>query len=76
VRRILLTGISGTGKTALVRALEAHGHRAVDLDQPAWSEWVETPGAAPGETVEPGRGWSGARTSSSCSAVNVAATCS
>lgn len=54
---MLLTGLSGTGKSALVRALQASGRHAVDLDQPAWSEWVETPDAAPGETAAPGRDW-------------------
>jgi len=57
MRRVLLTGLSGTGKSALVQALQAGGRRAVDLDQPAWSCWVETPGTAPDETVEPGRDW-------------------
>jgi shikimate kinase len=53
VPRVLLTGVSGTGKSALVSALAAGGRRAVDLDQPAFSEWVE----AAGDTVEPGRDW-------------------
>lgn len=57
MRRVLLTGMPGTGKSSLVRALRASGGRAVDLDAPAWSEWVDTPDAAPGETVEPGRDW-------------------
>jgi shikimate kinase len=50
---VLLTGVSGTGKSALVAALAAGGRRAVDLDQPAFSEWVP----ATGDTVEPGRDW-------------------
>jgi hypothetical protein len=49
--------MSGTGKSVLVRALQADGRRAVDLDHPDWSEWVDTPDAGPGETVEPGRDW-------------------
>lgn len=40
-----------------MQALQAGGRRAVDLDQPAWSGWMETPDAAPDETVEPGRDW-------------------
>src|SRR5215203_4504405 len=40
-KRILITGMSGTGKTAVRRELAARGHRAVDLDTPDWSEWVD-----------------------------------
>jgi dephospho-CoA kinase len=37
VKRILLTGMSGTGKSAVVRALAARGFKAVDTDD-GWSE--------------------------------------
>jgi shikimate kinase len=37
VRRILLTGMSGVGKSSVVRALVALGHRAVDTDD-GWCE--------------------------------------
>jgi shikimate kinase len=53
VTRVLLTGVSGTGKSALIAALAADGRRAVDLDQPAFSCWT----SATGDTVEPGRDW-------------------
>ncbi|MGH8626057.1 MAG: AAA family ATPase [Gammaproteobacteria bacterium] len=39
MKRVLLTGMSGTGKSTLIRELAAHGHKAVDLDEPAWSEY-------------------------------------
>jgi len=32
VRRILITGRSAVGKSSVVRALVARGHRAVDTD--------------------------------------------
>lgn len=54
MKRILLTGMSGTGKSTLTRALEARGFKAVDLDTDAYSHWVEIAGDA---GVEPGRDW-------------------
>ncbi|HOQ29004.1 MAG TPA: AAA family ATPase [Armatimonadota bacterium] len=38
--RTLLTGISGTGKSTVIRELAARGHKAVDLDSDEWSKWV------------------------------------
>lgn len=38
VKRVLLTGMSGVGKSTLVDELVARGYRAVDVDQPGWSE--------------------------------------
>jgi dephospho-CoA kinase len=32
MKRVLLTGMSGTGKSAVVRALSARGYKAVDTD--------------------------------------------
>jgi dephospho-CoA kinase len=32
VKRVLLTGMSGTGKSAVVRALVARGYKAIDTD--------------------------------------------
>ena len=37
VKRVLLTGMSGTGKSSVVHALAALGHRAVDTDD-GWCE--------------------------------------
>lgn len=39
MKRILLTGMSGTGKSTVIEELAARGYRAVDLDQPGWSEY-------------------------------------
>jgi dephospho-CoA kinase len=55
VKRVLLTGMSGTGKSTLTRALAARGYKAVDLDEPGWSERVRLPGA-PGPAAAPGYG--------------------
>ena len=41
MKRVLITGMSGTGKSAVVRELTARGYRAHDLDTPEWSEWVD-----------------------------------
>ncbi|WP_205678745.1 AAA family ATPase [Aquisphaera insulae] len=38
--RILLTGMSGTGKSSLIVALRGRGFRAVDMDEPGWSEYA------------------------------------
>jgi shikimate kinase len=44
--RVLITGMSGTGKSSVIAELSARGYRAIDLDSPQWSvtradgEWV------------------------------------
>lgn len=44
-RRILIQGVTGSGKTTLARALgEAHGIPAIEVDALAWQPgWVKTP---------------------------------
>jgi len=37
VKRILLTGMSGTGKSSVIRELAALGHKAIDTDD-GWCE--------------------------------------
>jgi shikimate kinase len=39
VTKILVTGMSGTGKSSALRALAARGHRTVDTDSSRWSRW-------------------------------------
>ena len=50
MRRILVTGMSGTGKSSALAELERRGFRVVDMDSPEWSEWV--PAADRGEAGE------------------------
>src|SRR5688572_16904015 len=39
--RILITGMSGVGKTTVIRALRALNFRAIDMDEPGWSSFDE-----------------------------------
>lgn len=39
MKRILITGMSGTGKSTVIGELRARGYRAVDMDEPGWSEY-------------------------------------
>ncbi|MFF0245299.1 AAA family ATPase [Streptosporangium sandarakinum] len=41
--KILVTGMSGTGKSTALEMLAARGHRAVDTDSDRWSHWVTLP---------------------------------
>ena len=43
MKRVLITGMSGTGKSTVIAALEERGHRAVDADEPEFSELVSVP---------------------------------
>lgn len=51
--RILITGMSGTGKSAVVHELIARGYRAHDLDTREWSHWID---ADPADTLTPAGG--------------------
>ncbi|HEX3271064.1 MAG TPA: AAA family ATPase [Ktedonobacterales bacterium] len=44
MKRILITGMSGTGKSSVIAELVARGYKAVDADSPEYSEWVEVAG--------------------------------
>jgi shikimate kinase len=45
--KILVTGMSGTGKSAALRLLGERGHRVVDTDTDRWSQWVTRPDGSP-----------------------------
>ena len=60
MRRVLLTGMSGAGKSTAIAALAARGYRAVDADCDEYSHWVAvSPDEAdiPGSPVEADRDW-------------------
>jgi shikimate kinase len=44
MRRVLVTGMSGTGKSSALRELSKLGFEVVDTDLPGWSEWSDTEG--------------------------------
>src|SRR3989442_14224767 len=49
VKRVLLTGMSGTGKSSVIRALASRGYKAVDTAYDGWSHLVDVlPGASAG----------------------------
>lgn len=41
--KILVTGMSGTGKSAALQLLGERGHSVVDTDTDEWSHWVRLP---------------------------------
>jgi len=47
--RVLVTGMSGTGKSSVLAELGLRGFRVVDTDSPGWSEWVPLAGDPAGE---------------------------
>ena len=44
VSRVLVTGMSGTGKSSALVELAQRGFRTVDTDEPGWSTWSERDG--------------------------------
>ena len=52
-----MTGVSGVGKSTVVVGLGELGYRAVDLDSPEWSEWVESADGGGPTPLEPGKDW-------------------
>jgi shikimate kinase len=53
MKRVLITGMSGTGKSSVIQELAARGYRAYDLDTPEWSQWVD---AAASDALTPAEG--------------------
>jgi dephospho-CoA kinase len=44
---VLVTGMSGTGKSAALQIPGERGHRVVDTDTDEWSHWVTRPDGSP-----------------------------
>ena len=44
MRRVLITGMSGTGKSSALAELGKLGFEVVDTDEPPWTEWSEHDG--------------------------------
>jgi shikimate kinase len=40
MKRVLLTGMSGTGKSTVIRLLAEQGYKAIDTDDDWWCEWT------------------------------------
>lgn len=59
MKRILVTGVSGTGKSTVISELAARGYKAVDADCDEYSEWAESTSTSDelGPPVEEGRDW-------------------
>lgn len=55
MKRILITGMSGTGKSSVVGALAARGYTAIDTDSDEWCEWRMV--SLAGEPPEPDWVW-------------------
>jgi hypothetical protein len=49
MRKVLVTGMSGTGKSSALAELGRRGFRVVETDAPEWSEWIPATGDAEGE---------------------------
>jgi len=53
--KVLITGMSGVGKSSVITALAKEGLRAIDLDEDGWSVWVPCTGNPTG--AKPGYDW-------------------
>ena len=55
MKRILLTGMSGTGKSSIIAKLTTRGYKAIDADSATYSEWVSADGNPTG--AKEGQDW-------------------
>ena len=45
--KVLVTGMSGTGKSACLKILGSRGYQSVDTDTDEWSVWATQPDGSP-----------------------------
>jgi shikimate kinase len=58
MNRVLLTGMSGTDKSTLIRELARRDYKAIDADRDDWSQWVNMHTGLPAAPPAPGEyGW-------------------
>ncbi|CAN5180660.1 AAA family ATPase [soil metagenome] len=57
MKRVLLTGMSGTGKSTLICELAVRGYKAIDTDNNQWCEWVNVTGDYPAARLTAGPDW-------------------
>src|SRR5688572_13402272 len=55
MKRVLLTGMSGTGKSSVIRELAARGFKAIDTDSDEWSAFADA--VPPRPTGDPDWVW-------------------
>ena len=56
MKRVLITGMSGTGKSTVIEELAARGYKAIDTDEDGLSELVTVPADEP-TGLDPGQDW-------------------
>ena len=57
MKRVFLTGMSGTGKSAVISELVARGYKAIDTDYDGWSELVDVPATSGPTGLGEGKDW-------------------
>jgi shikimate kinase len=57
VKRVFLTGMSGTGKSSVILELVARGYKAIDTDYDGWSELVDVPASSGLTGLGEGKDW-------------------
>jgi dephospho-CoA kinase len=53
VKRVLITGMSATGKSTVLAELAARGYKTVDTDYGGWTELVDLPGGRASDEGRP-----------------------
>lgn len=49
--------MSGVGKSTVIHNLAARGYKAIDVDDPEWSEWVVSADGKGPTPLQPGKDW-------------------